>query len=94
MNINAARSDDIKARMTCIGQKSPAILSAHIHLWYMCQSALQNFSVRSKSHSAVYCHRSGLLLFMRAFMLLPRAVFDLCELLYHRFGLFLVIILL
>ena len=89
-----ARNDDIKARMMCIGQKSPAILSAHIHLWCMCQPVQQNSFVRSKSHSAVYCHRSGLLLFMRAFMLLPRAVLELCELLYHRSGLFWVIILL
>ena len=67
MNINAARSDDIKARMTCIGQKSPAILSAHIHLWYMCQPVQQNSFVRSKSYSAVYCHRSGLLLVYASF---------------------------
>ena len=67
MNINAARSDDIKARMTCIGQKSPAILSAHIHLWCMRQPVQQNSFVRSKSYSAVYCHRSGLFLTYASF---------------------------
>lgn len=52
---------DMKARMTCIGHKSPAILSdyAHIlsdyaHILCAHQPIQQNFPVRSKSYSVFH----------------------------------------
>jgi len=56
-----AQSDNIKARMTCIGQESPAVLPACVHILCSQQSIQQNFPVRSKSYSAVYCCHSELL---------------------------------
>ncbi len=50
-----ALDNSIKARMTCIGQGSPDVLPDHVHILCTHQSIRQNFPVRSKSYSAVYC---------------------------------------
>ena len=49
----------IKARMTCIGQRKPAILPEYVHMLCTHQPVQQNFSVRSKSYSAVYFDSRG-----------------------------------
>ena len=45
--------------MTCIGQRKPAILPEYVHILCTHQSVQQNFSVRSKSYSAVYFDSRG-----------------------------------
>ena len=50
--------------MTCIGQRSPAILPEYVHILCTHQSVQQNFSVRSKSYSAVYFDSRGYFTFM------------------------------
>lgn len=47
---------EIRARMTCIGQKSPTILSERVHMLCTRQPVQRNFPVRSKSYSAAYSH--------------------------------------
>ena len=50
--------------MTCIGQRKPAILPEYVHMLCTHQSVQQNFSVRSKSYSAVYFDSRGYFAFM------------------------------
>ena len=50
--------------MTCIGQRKPAILPEYVHMLCTHQSVQQNFSVRSKSYSAVYFDSRGYFVFM------------------------------
>ena len=50
--------------MTCIGQRKPAILPEYVHMLCTHQSVQQNFSVRSKSYSAVYFDSRGYFTFM------------------------------
>ena len=59
MNINAARSDDIKARMTCIGQRSLAVLAGAYTTGVCEQTVLQDSFVRYTSYELL-CHRFGL----------------------------------
>ena len=47
---------EIRARMTWSGQKSPTILSEHVHMLCTRQPVQRNFPVRSKSYSAAYSH--------------------------------------
>lgn len=49
-----SNSWDMKARMTCIGHKSPAILSDYAHILCAHQPIQQNFPVRSKSYSVFH----------------------------------------
>ena len=49
--------------MTCIGHKSPAILSDYAHILCAHQPIQQNFPVRSKSYSAVYFDSRGYFVF-------------------------------
>ena len=50
--------------MTCIGQRKPAILPEYVHMLCTHQPVQQNFSVRSKSYSAVYFDSRGYFAFV------------------------------
>ena len=54
--------------MTCIGQRKPAILPEYVHMLCTHQSVQQNFSVRSKSYSAVYFDSRGYFLCYSCFL--------------------------